>query len=398
MNERRRKEERLRAALDEVEAPEEHRAEERSRRVVEAAFAEQRAAARPRRNTALRAGLALAGSGLVAAFALTPAGAEVSGWIADQMQLGSDDAEPRLTSLPASGSLLVESEAGVWTVTDDGSRRLLGDYERATWSPSGLYAGVTDGPEIRAVAASGETRWVRPPASAEISALGWSTDDGDRIAYLVEGTELHVMAADNSRDSVLDPTVSRVTPAWRPDNSETEIVRQLAYADADGTVRVVDTETGREIFNQVTPAGLRELEWDPRGDALLLVGRKSIELRSGSGTATSWAARGPGNRAARWTEASPAPRGDRIAAVSRSRGKSTVAILSQGGPEELITVPSRISSVDFSPDGEWILLGLPDADQWLFVRARDGEVKAVSNISSQFESPGEAPRVAGWCC
>lgn len=395
MTERRRTE-RLRSALREVEAPDEHRAEERARRVMEATFAERRAA-RPRRRTAVRAGLALAGAGLAATLALTPAGAEVREWIADRMELGSDDAEPRLTSLPAPGSLLVESAAGVWVVAEDGARRRLGDYERATWSPSATFVGVSNGAEISAITTSGETRWVRP-ASAEVSVLDWSTDDGDRIAYLVGGTELHVMAADNSRDAILDPTASRVAPTWRPDRSEAEIVRQLAYADGDGTVRVVDTETGRELFTQAPPDGLHELEWDAGGDGLLLVGRTNIELRSGPETARSWKAQGARRQPASWTEASIAPRGDRIAAVSRSGGESAVAILTQGARRDLITVPSRVNSVDWSPDGEWILLGLPDADQWLFVRARDGEVRAVSNISSQFESPGEAPQVAGWCC
>jgi hypothetical protein len=37
------------------------------------------------------------------------------------------------------------------------------------------------------------------------------------------------------------------------------------------------------------------------------------------------------------------------------------------------------------------------ADQWVFVRADGGGIRAVSNISSQFGS-GAFPHVGGWCC
>ena len=71
-----------------------------------------------------------------------------------------DDAKPALRSLPAAGELLVESEQGPWIVREDGSKRLLGDYEEASWSqPRGLYVAATDGRTLLAVEPDGTVRW-----------------------------------------------------------------------------------------------------------------------------------------------------------------------------------------------------------------------------------------------
>ena len=54
------------------------------------------------------------------------------------------------------------------------------------------------------------------------------------------------------------------------------------------------------------------------------------------------------------------------------------------------------------PTAHWLLLAWRDADQWLFIRLRDGRVVAVDNISQQFDPGGNGPppfpRLAGWCC
>ncbi len=79
---------------------------------------------------------------------LSPAGAKVGDLVeqmGDAVGLGEEDAKPALRSLPAAGELLVESAQGPWIVRDDGSKRLLGDYDEATWSPRGLFVAVTEG-------------------------------------------------------------------------------------------------------------------------------------------------------------------------------------------------------------------------------------------------------------
>ena len=51
-----------------------------------------------------------------------------------------------------------------------------------------------------------------------------------------------------------------------------------------------------------------------------------------------------------------------------------------------------------SPDGRWLAVGWPEADQLVFVRAAGGrQIRAVSNVSSQFRSRS-FPTISGWCC
>jgi hypothetical protein len=51
-----------------------------------------------------------------------------------------------------------------------------------------------------------------------------------------------------------------------------------------------------------------------------------------------------------------------------------------------------------TPDGRWLLVTWPTADQWVFVRLSGGrKIVAVSGITEQFGG-GAFPRIAGWCC
>ena len=58
----------------------------------------------------------------------------------------------------------------------------------------------------------------------------------------------------------------------------------------------------------------------------------------------------------------------------------------------------------WSPNGRWLLISWPAADQWIFVRttvARGRRLLAVSRIAEQFapgRQPRGYPRLDGWCC
>jgi hypothetical protein len=53
--------------------------------------------------------------------------------------------------------------------------------------------------------------------------------------------------------------------------------------------------------------------------------------------------------------------------------------------------------VAWSPDGHWLLVTWPTADQWVFVRvAGTREIVAGATISRQFG--GSFPTIRGWCC
>jgi hypothetical protein len=66
--------------------------------------------------------------------------------------------------------------------------------------------------------------------------------------------------------------------------------------------------------------------------------------------------------------------------------------------------------VSWSPNGKWVLVSWPAADQWVFVRAVGSpRVAAVARIAQQFSgnaaatsSAGSAaarfPQLEGWCC
>ena len=101
---------RLPERLREVFVPEEREAEERGWRVVHGAFeARHPVHVRPRLN---RLALALAMALLVAGIALSPAGAKVADLVHDVVEPGTENAQPALTSLPASGRLLVTLPRG----------------------------------------------------------------------------------------------------------------------------------------------------------------------------------------------------------------------------------------------------------------------------------------------
>ena len=52
--------------------------------------------------------------------------------------------------------------------------------------------------------------------------------------------------------------------------------------------------------------------------------------------------------------------------------------------------------IAFSPNGRWLLVTWPTANQWVFVRnGRPRKIVGASRISAQF---GGFPRVEGWCC
>jgi hypothetical protein len=158
----------LSKALREVPIPVPEDSEARGLRVVETVYAErqrprrrafhpyrsksstapsQREGGRPLRRTAL----ALALTALIAVLMLSPAGASVRSWVDDVFTAATPKPEPTLGEIPGGGRLLVQSAAGPWVVHQDGSRRLLGDYEEATWSPRGLYVAVAKGRTLSAV-------------------------------------------------------------------------------------------------------------------------------------------------------------------------------------------------------------------------------------------------------
>ena len=58
----------------------------------------------------------------------------------------------------------------------------------------------------------------------------------------------------------------------------------------------------------------------------------------------------------------------------------------------LFAGPGAFGSIVWSPDGRWLLVGWPTADQWLFLHG--SRVHAVANIREQFPRPDhQGPRL-----
>src|SRR6266545_3058739 len=248
----------LRARLRAAPVPSPSDAEERGWHVVRAGF-EARPAVRRERSRG-RWLIAIAVGLLLLALGLSPAGAKVVDVIKDVTGIGKENARPALTSLPAEGRVLVTTGHAVWVVNDDGSKRRLGAYRDAVWSPRGLFVAVTHGRALSAVEPdTGTVHWSisrRRP----VSDPAWAPS-GYRVAYLA-GHELRVVAGDGSADRLLVPRVSRTPPVWLPNPNR----NLLTYVDRRGVVRLIDVDSGAGLWH--TPAfvnGPVKLTWSSDG-------------------------------------------------------------------------------------------------------------------------------------
>lgn len=312
--------------------------EQRTWRVVREAFLEREPIRR--RRSVVKPVLALAAVAAVAAIAVTPPGRAVVTTVREA--IGLADADRALYSLPGGGRIL----AGGWLVHADGSTRHIGDFEMSSWSPFGRYVVGAGRDRIVALEPGGAVRWrIARPGASFPRWTGTPTDT--RIAYL-SGGRLRVVAGDGTGDRAIGPAPpAAVAPAWGPGFT-------LAYADVRGRVWTLDAETGKVLARTAPGPRPRKLLW--RDDRLLVV-------RTGDAALV----------------------GDRVARLSSHA-------LRLGG-RTLFRTTGTLGQVVPSPDGRWLLVTWPEADQWLFVRVRDGRVRAIGNIAEQLDG---AFRVDGW--
>jgi hypothetical protein len=396
MNERR-----LRQELLSTVPPDEIGAQRRAWRVVRTAFGEREPTPWPIRHRRPIGAVAI-GIALLAA-AVTPPGRAVLKEVRDAVGtekvvgIPQPQAKPALFSLPAKGRVLVAAPTGAWVVAADGARRKLGDYDEATWSPRGLFVGVSKQHQLAAVTPKGDERWTL--SRARVHKPRWAPS-GFRVAYL-SAVNLRVVAGDGTGDRRIDAALN-VAPAWRPG---TEHV--LAYVDRGGTVTVLDTDRNETLW---TAAGVAArptlLEWSSDASRLLVGrplpgGRSALVVFNGDGRRLQTLSL-PGQL----VDAAFAPRGHRVALVRRVGQFSELLVVEADTLRRQQVVfrgRGRFSDVAWSPVGRWLLLGWESADQWLFIRSTDvSKIKAVSSLAVQFDPGGTGagpfPRVEGWCC
>ncbi len=356
-------------------------AEERAHRVAMAAFASHRPAP-PRRNY-WRPAIALAVVAAAVGVLASPPGRSVIHAIREAV--GVKKAQKELFSLPAPGRLLVNSARGAWVVEQNGSKRLLGPYREASWSPFGRFVVAVKGDELVTMEPNGHVHWTLARPGLDLPAWGGQHND-TRIAYLSR-RDLRVVAGDSTGDARrCADEVAPVAPVWQPGS-----LSVLAFAAPNGQVRVYDVTTCRLMLRTKAGAAVRKLEWSSDGKALLVlqgVGLRVYDLRGhvldqddpSDATHDSDAAFVPGTH--------------RVAVV-RIHGEQADVFDVQSG-ETLLHVGGLLQQVVPSPDGRWLLLTSPAANQWIFVRLGGAHaIRAFSAIRQQFGT-GKFPVVAGW--
>jgi hypothetical protein len=172
----------------------------------------------------------------------------------------------------------------------------------------------------------------------------------------------------------------RPAPAWRPGEGFA-----LALVAANGSVHVHDLSGCKRLWRSAPIVGPRRLEWSSDATRLLVVTQEDVRvLRARAGAV---------ERVEEGSEAAFRP-GSRELALIRQRGEISQVVV---GGRVVFRGAGRLRDLTWSPDGRWLLVAWPIADQWVFVRADGRGIRAVSNISEQFRSRS-FPRVDGWCC
>jgi hypothetical protein len=366
----------------ELRAPDEEHARERSWETVRAAFAERDPISH--RRPMLRPALAVVVLAAIGAALASPPGRAVIDSV--RKAIGVERSEPALFSLPAQGRLLATSSSGSWVVADDGSKRLLGAFDEASWSPFGHFVVASRPNELVALEPDGTVRWKLARRDVQFPRWGGTLTD-TRIAYL-SGNRLHVVAGDGTGDVDAGglPSAAPVAPAWQPGSAHV-----LAYATTSGRVYVYNADAGSLRWRSAPFPYPRKVAWSADGRRLLLVTRDKLVL-FGADRPTSVVVR----PARGVIDAAFAPLGTRIAILRRN----AVLLLDtglRGRYERAFAAAGGFQSLDWSPDGRWLVVAWPDANQWVFVGAAGRHrLQAVSNISEEFE--GGFPTFGGWCC
>jgi hypothetical protein len=357
-------------------APDEQRARERSWEVVRTAYQSREPVTWPRRHARPLAAGALVAAAVAAV--LSPPGRSVVHSL--RKAVGVEHAQTELFSLPAPGRLLVSGRGGTWIVNGDGSRRRLGSYRDAAFSPHGLFVAATKPNELVALDPKGNVRWALARRSPRFPAwTGTRTDT--RIAYLAGGG-LHVVAGDGTADQVIGPA-SRVAPAWRPGPG-----RVLAYSNGRRAL-VYDVDSGRVLLR--TPAGAPDkLAWSDDGRLLLVFRPYGLRVYDARGRVVL---QDDPSDATHDADAVFAPGTHRLVII-RVHGLASDVFTGRSG-RLLFRGSGVLRQLAFSPGGRWLLVTWPTANQWVFVRTKPRKIVGASRISAQF---GGFPRSTSWCC
>jgi hypothetical protein len=372
----------MKRELERIEIPGEHESRERAWALAQSAFAHRSPVERHPRYVAVAVAVGVVLAVVSAGFS-SPGKA-----VLDQIReaVGVENAAPALFSLPSPGRLLVHSDRGIWVVQQDGSRRLLGRYREASWSPFGRYVVAARANELAALEPDGTVRWTL--ARPGVSSPRWTgTQTDTRIAY-VDRSGIRVVAGDGTGDRLL-VRGAQGPLAWQPGS------RRVLAEIAGPEVRVQDVDTRHVLWRARLAAGANRvptLAWSADGRRLLVLQPFGLRVYDANGHVI---ARDDPSDGTEDVDAAFVPSIQRVAVIRKHGAQSTVFWLDTGGT--VFSGTGDFAQVAFSPDRRFAFIAWPTADQWVFVRLTGvrRRIRGISNVSSQFHSRA-FPRVDGW--
>lgn len=367
-------------------------AEQRAWEVVKRAFEERPASGRSRASNtvvlvAILAGLITATVGAAA----SPPGQAVIDHV--RRVVGISHADAALFSLPAPGRLLVVSSegGGVWLAHDNGYKRKLGSYEDAEWSPHGLYVVATTENHLIALDVEHGVRWTLARHNP-VWPRWEGTRTDTRIAYMT-ASGLRVVAGDGTGDKLLDRYAGDVAPAWDPGSLHT-----IAYYSG-GAIVLRRADSADVVWRAPIDVIPSALQWSDDGRYLAVTASpKSLVLDARGHVVRTISMLG-----AELLQTAFKPRTHVLAVSLRFAQRSQVRLVDVDHPGKaslLFAGPGNFGDLAWSPNGRWLLLNWPSANQWLFVSG--SHVHAVGNIAQEFprhDKLGPLLQIAGrWCC
>jgi hypothetical protein len=374
--------------------------EDRAWEVVQRAYAER--AHEPRRSRLPVVAVAVVVLAAVAAAIASPPGHAVFERV--RRAVGVEHASPALFSLPTGGTLLVQSAeaGGTWVVEADGAKRRLGDWQYAAWSPHGKFIVAAKQNELAALDPRGDVRWAL--ARRDVASPTWEGTNVDtRIAYFA-ASGLRVVAGDGTDDRLLDAYAVAEPVAWDP-----AALHTLAY-ETGGAVVLRQVDTGAILWRTSVPF-YGKLAWSDDGKRLAVVGTHRVIVLDARGHALRFISTLTGEL----TDAAFKPRTHQLAVEARFelKGAGTkpdeigrrsevklVDVDHPGHARLLFAGPGVFGNVVWSPDGGWLLVDWPTANQWVFLHG--ARVRAVANVRQQFPRADHLTPVfeldLGWCC
>ncbi len=283
-------------------------------------------------------------------------------------------------------------------VSEDDSRRRLGSYSAAAWSPNVIFVALADGRQLAVAEPDGKLRW-SITAPAKVADLVWAAPSGSRIAYRA-GRELRVVEGTGAADRSVADAVAAVGPAWRPGAADDSGPYELAFVGRDGRIRLADPDDpAAEPVLGPSSVSASHLLWLD-ADRLAAIDRGRIVILDSRLRATE---RIPLPGGGEVTAADVAPEAGRIA-LARSESsyppRSKLLLIRVGRNldevRSVFSIPGEYAGLSFSPDERWIAAGWPEADSWLMVKRRADlktldQVKVYKGLQRQFDPGGNSP-------